>query len=182
MLVAGPTWEPHDDDVALNVATAIRDLAGSIALVRVEDGGAELTPLDVDGAVGPGGRSAGSAKLSAALATATRGDLRQSVERLKEDFDCVVVDAADPLAEAVLPVCDTALLVVSMNETRVPDVVDAAREMEWAGVRVLGALVAPPSRRTAFGSRSWVSESRRAGDATGGGDAVPAAERTSSRA
>jgi hypothetical protein len=153
VLVAGPTWEPRDDDVALNVATAIRELAGSVALVRVEDGSAEMTPVDARGEVASGDRPAGSAKLSAALAATTRGDLRQSVERLKEDIDCVVVDAADPLAEAVLPVCDAALLVVSMNATRVPDVVDAAREMEWAGVRVLGAVVVPGSRRTAVGSR-----------------------------
>ncbi len=176
VLVAGPTWEARNDDVALNVATAIRDLAGGVALVRVEDGGAEVTPLDGDGNVTRSGRVAASTKLAADLAAATRGDLLQSVERLKEDVGFVVVDAADPLAEAVLPACDSALLVVSMNETRVPDVVDAAREMEWAGVRVLGAVVVPSFAHTALGRRPWALESR------GAGEAIPTPERTSSQA
>lgn len=155
VLFAGPTWEPRDDDVALGVATAIRDVGGSVALVSIEDGSAEITQLGARGEVTRSDRAAEFAELSATLAAATRGgDLRQSVERLREDADFVVVDAADPAAEAVLPACDNALLVVSMNATRVPDVVDAARELELSAVRVLGAVVtsgapfAKPSDRT----------------------------------
>ena len=99
VLVVGPTWEPRDSDVALNVATAIRDAGGSVALVSIEDGSAELTVLGARGEVTPADRASESAELAAA----TRADLRQSVERLKGDTDVVVVDAADPLAEAVLP-------------------------------------------------------------------------------
>jgi capsular polysaccharide biosynthesis protein len=182
VLVVGPVWETRDDDVGLNVATAIHDLAGSVALVRIEDGTAETTLLGAPGEVPREDSAVESPKLSASFGAATRRDLRQIVERLKEDADFVVVDAADPLAEAVLPACDTALFVVSMNETRVSDVVDAAREMEQEGVRVLGAVVVPGRGRAAFGRWPLDSISRRLGDASRGSDALPAPERTSSRA
>ena len=182
VLVVGPTWEPRNNDIALNVATAIRDVAGSVVLVSVENGNAQMTQLGARGKVRRGGRAGESDQVSAALAAATRGDLRQSVERLTQDADFVVIDAADPLAEAVLPVCDTALLAVSMNATRVPDAVDAAREIERSGVRVLGAVVAAGDRRPAFGLRPWVLELRRADDAPAGSDALAAPERTSSQA
>jgi len=182
VLVSRPAWEPRDNDVALKVATAIRDVAVSVALVRVADGTAEITQLGARGEVGPGDDAAESPELSVVLPGATRGELRQGVERLKEDVEFVVVDAADPLAEAALPACDTALIVASMNATRVPDVVDAAREMERSGVRVLGAIIAPGGRRSAFARTPWVPESRRSGDASGESDALPARERTSSRA
>ena len=182
VLVSRPAWEPRDNDVALKVATAIRDVAVSVALVRVADGTAEITQLAARGEVAPGDGAVESPELSVVLPGATRGELRQGVERLKEDVDFVVVDAADPLAEAALPACDTALIVVSMNATRVPDVVDTAREMERSGVRVLGAVIAPGGRRSAFARTPWVPESRRSGDAPGGSDALRASERTSSRA
>jgi hypothetical protein len=182
VLVVGPTWEPRDNDIALNVATAIRDVAGSVVLVSVENGSAEMTQLGAHGEARRGDRAGESHEVSAALAAATRGNLRQSVERLTEDADFVVIDAADQLAEAVLPACDTALLVVSLNATRVPDAVDAAREIERSGVRVLGAVVAPGDRRPVFGLRPWVLELRRAGDAPAGSDALAAPERTSSQA
>jgi Chain length determinant protein len=181
VLVAGPTWEPRDNDVALKVATAIRDAASSVALVRVADGTAEMTQLGVRGEIMAGDLAGDSPELSAALAEAARGELRHGVERLKKDFDFVVVDAADPLAEAALPVCDTALLVVSIDATRVPDVVDAAREMERSGVRVLGAVVAPGGRRSAFARTPRVLEADRA-EATAGSDALAAPKSNSSQA
>jgi polysaccharide biosynthesis transport protein len=180
VLVAGPTLEPRDDDVAVEVSKAIREIAGSVALVSVEDGSAEMTEVGARAASKQA--SAKTAELSAALAAATRGGIRRHVERLKEEVDFVVVNAADPLAEAVLPACDTALLVVSMNATRVPDAVDAAREIENSGVRVLGAVVlASDERRPAFAGWPWVRESRPTGAATRS-SGVQAADRTSSQA
>jgi capsular polysaccharide biosynthesis protein len=180
VLVTGPTWEARNEDVAWNVATAIRDVAGSVAVVRVENGGAELTPLGAGGEAARGSRKSASAKLPGSFGAATRGELRQSVARLKEDT-VVVVDAADPLAEAVLPTCDTALLVASMNATHVPDVVDAAREMEREGVRVIGALVVPDNGRAASGRWPLDSAWRGAGKASDGSEALPARERRSSQ-
>jgi Mrp family chromosome partitioning ATPase len=109
--------------------------------------------------------------------------MRSNLQRLKEEVDFVVVNAADPAAEAALPACDSALLVVSMNATRLPDVINAAREIESSGVRVLGAVViASSERRTAFARWPWFSEWRRTGDARSRGATLPAPDRTSSQA
>jgi polysaccharide biosynthesis transport protein len=183
VLVAGPTWEPRDDDVALKVAKAIREIAGSVAVVSIEDGSAEMTQVGARGGLKRAQRSAELAELSAALAAATRGGIRWNVERLKEDVDFIVVNAADPLAEAVLPACDAALLVVSMNATRVPHIVEAAREIEGSGVRLLGAVVVASSERhTARERWPWISEWRRTGEARARGATLAAPDRTSSRA
>lgn len=181
ILVAGPTWETRDDEVALRVATAIRDVERSVTLVRIADGSAEMTQLGARSNGRRGDRSSKSAKEPATLAAAPRGALRSDVERLREDADFVVVDAADPLAEAVLPACDTALLVVSINATRVPDIVEAAREIEESGVLVLGAVLAPGNRKPAFGVRPWVWDYLRADNPPAVRKAAAAAERTSSR-
>ena len=181
-VVVGPAWEPHNSDVALNVASAMRDVAGNVALVTVEHGSARMTLLGAEGEGGAGGRAAGSKKKpSGSSAASTRSGPRQTVESLKKDVDVVVVDAVDPLAEAVLPACDTALLVVSMNETPVPEVVEAVEEMEREGVRVLGAVVLPGRGGFAFGRWPLDSVSRGTGGANGG-SALPAHEGTSSRA
>jgi capsular polysaccharide biosynthesis protein len=163
VLVAGPGWASHSNEAGLKLAAAIRDLGHRVALVRVANGTAEMTRLSAstDGAEADGAPD--SPEISAALAAATRSTLRQGVERLKQDADFVVVDAADPLAEAVLPACKTALLVASINATRIDDVVDAVREMEELGVRVVGAIVldtpvAADARRTAFTRRSPTRE------------------------
>jgi capsular polysaccharide biosynthesis protein len=183
VLVTGPTWEPRDDDVALKVAKAMREIAGSVALVSIEDGSAEMREVGPRGGLARGHRSAESAEVSAALAAATRGGMRSNLQRLKEEVDFVVVNAADPVAEAVLPVCDSALLVVSMNATRLPDVINAALEIESSGVRVLGAVViASSERRTAFAGWPWFSEWRRSGDPRARGATLPAPDRTSSQA
>jgi capsular polysaccharide biosynthesis protein len=182
VLVAGPTWEPHDNEVALNLATAIRDLASSVALVSVDNGSAQLVPLGAHGEVAPADGAAGSRKRAASFAAATRSGLRESVERLKKDVDVVVVDAADRLAAALLPVCGTALLVVSLNETEVADAREAADELEREGVRVLGAVVVPGSGQAAFGRWPLASVSRRVVTARRASDTVPATERISSRA
>jgi capsular polysaccharide biosynthesis protein len=181
VLVAGPTMEPRDDDVALHVAKAIREIAGSVALVSVEDGGAQMTEVGARDASTQA--AAKTAELAAALAAATRGGIRWHLERLKEEVDFVVVNAADPLAEAVLPACDTAILVVAVNAARVPDAVDATRELESSGVNVLGAVVLPSTeRRAPFAGWPWVRESPQEGDAGTRSSGVPAADRTSSQA
>jgi capsular polysaccharide biosynthesis protein len=185
VLVAGPTWEARDDEVASNVATAILDHADSVALVRVADGSVGLTQLGARGeaeATRRGGRASEGAKGSATFDAATRAGLRQSLERLKKDTDWIVVDASDPLAESVLSVCDSALLVVSRNATQVPDIVEAVHEMEREGIRVLGVVVTPGLEAAGFGRATWASVLRLAGDVTGRNDALPASERTSSQA
>jgi capsular polysaccharide biosynthesis protein len=198
VLVAWPTWESREDEVAVNIASAIRDVAGKVALVSVGSGSAEVTQFQAHGSArvaldrvdseivslrpSDPAQGARSTQLSTTLAVATRGDVRRVVERLKEEVDFVVVEAADPLAEAVLPVCDTALLVVSMNDTRITDVLDAVREIERSGVHVLGAVVAAAERRPAFGLKPWVLELRREGAAPAETEGLPSPQRTSSRA
>lgn len=163
VVVADPGWGPRSNDVALNLAAAIRDLAHRVALVRVANGTAEMTRLSMSAEDGQSDGAAQSPEISAPLAAATRATLRQGVERLKQDSDFVVIDAADSLAEAVVPVCETGLLLVSINTTRIDDVLDAANEMEQAGVHVLGAMVLDPpdsakGRRARLASGLWDAE------------------------